>query len=74
MHEKKGGRVSRPPTKTSENEESFESGIRRIGNGSKLSNAVGYSPSQAPRVVRGHYIESTHTPSRTFVRGNPPLL
>ena len=54
MHEKKGGRVSRPPTKTSENEESFESGIRRIGNGSKLSNAVGYSPSQAPRAVRGH--------------------
>ena len=54
MHKKRGGRVSRPPTKNSEDKEKFESGIRRIGDGSKLSNAVGYSSSQAPRVVRGH--------------------
>jgi len=53
MHEKKGGRVSRPPTKTSEEREDFESGLRKGAKDSKLSNALGYSPSKAPRLVRG---------------------
>jgi len=53
MHKKGGGRVSRPPTNISDGENLFKNGIRRTRNVSKLSDAVGYTPSQAPRRARG---------------------
>ena len=54
MHTKdSGGRHVRSPNHQSNDAKRFGNGLRNIGNrAKKLSNAVGYDPSEAPRTPR----------------------
>ena len=54
MHGRKsGGRLVRPPNHHSRDARRFGNGLRNIRDrAKKLSNAVGYEPSEAPRVPR----------------------
>ena len=54
MHTKdSGGRHVRPPNHQSNDAKRFGNGLRNIRNrAKKLSNAVGYDPSEAPRTPR----------------------
>ena len=53
MHNKNtGDRDNRSPNQNSTGSRGFGSGLRKVRDGAKLSNAVGYGSKQAPRIRR----------------------